>query len=211
MQQINLYLDEFKRIEPKFSAAVIVILSGYAFVIGLLISGVLAGMLWYQQSNLEQHQAKATEWEKQLAAAEQAYPEPQVEPLLLRKIDKLKQDIARNQTVLRYLNGRQLEVENQSFSVLLLALTWVNQEDLWLTKVAIKDGGQSLSLTGKTLNPDSLPVYLDKLSELEVFSDMSFRVFDLTREPDGLSFKVSTKKEVKTVESLLEKVTNRNQ
>lgn len=86
----------------------------------------------------------------------------------------------------------------------------MNQEDLWLTKVAIKDGGQSLSLSGKTLNPDSLPVYLDKLSELEVFSDMSFRVFDLTREPDGLSFEVSTKKEVKTVESLLEKVTDRN-
>lgn len=210
MQQINLYLDEFKRIEPKFSAAVILILSGYAFVIGAIISGALAGMLWYQQSNLKQHQAKATEWEKQLAAAEQAYPEPKVDPLLLRKIDTLKENIARNQTVLRYLNGRQLEVENQAFSVLLLALTWVNQEDLWLTKVAIKDGGQSLSLSGKTLNPDSLPVYLDKLSELEVFSDMSFRVFDLTREPDGLSFEVSTKKEVKTVESLLEKVTDRN-
>jgi len=210
MQQINLYLDEFKRIEPKFSAAVILILSGYAFVIGAIISGALAGMLWYQQSNLKQHQAKATEWEKQLAAAEQVYPEPKVDPLLLRKIDTLKENIARNQTVLRYLNGRQLEVENQAFSVLLLALTWVNQEDLWLTKVAIKDGGQSLSLTGKTLNPDSLPVYLDKLSELEVFSDMSFRVFDLTREPDGLIFEVSTKKEVKTVESLLEKVTDRN-
>ena len=210
MQQINLYLDEFKRIEPKFSAAVILILSGYAFVIGVIITGVLVSMLWYQQSNLKQHQAKATEWEKQLAAAEQVYPEPKVDPLLLRKIDTLKENIARNQTVLRYLNGRQLEVENQAFSVLLLALTWVNQEDLWLTKVAIKDGGQSLSLTGKTLNPDSLPVYLDKLSELEVFSDMSFRVFDLTREPDGLSFEVSTKKEVKTVESLLEKVTDRN-
>ena len=210
MQQINLYLDEFKRIEPKFSAAVILILSGYAFVIGAIISGALAGMLWYQQSNLKQHQAKATEWEKQLAAAEQVYPEPKVDPLLLRKIDSLKENIARNQTVLRYLNGRQLEVENQAFSVLLLALTWVNQEDLWLTKVAIKDGGQSLSLSGKTLNPDSLPVYLDKLSELEVFSDMSFRVFDLTREPDGLIFEVSTKKEVKTVESLLEKVTDRN-
>ena len=210
MQQINLYLDEFKRIEPKFSAAVVLILSGYAFVIGAIISGALAGMLWYQQSNLKQHQAKATEWEKQLAAAEQAYPEPKVDPLLLRKIDSLKENIARNQTVLRYLNGRQLEVENQAFSVLLLALTWVNQEDLWLTKVAIKDGGQSFSLSGKTLNPDSLPVYLDKLSELEVFSDMSFRVFDLTREPDGLSFEVSTKKEVKTVESLLEKVTDRN-
>ena len=210
MQQINLYLDEFKRIEPKFSAAVILILSGYAFVIGVIITGVLVSMLWYQQSNLKQHQAKATEWEKQLAAAEQVYPEPKVDPLLLRKIDTLKENIARNQTVLRYLNGRQLEVENQAFSVLLLALTWVNQEDLWLTKVAIKDGGQSLSLTGKTLNPDSLPVYLDKLSELEVFSDMSFSVFDLTREPDGLIFEVSTKKEVKTVESLLEKVTDRN-
>lgn len=123
MQQINLYLDEFKRIEPKFSAAVILILSGYAFVIGAIISGALAGMLWYQQSNLKQHQAKATEWEKQLAAAEQAYPEPKVDPLLLRKIDTLKENIARNQTVLRYLNGRQLEVENQAFSVLLLALT----------------------------------------------------------------------------------------
>lgn len=210
MQQINLYLDDFKRIEPKFSAAVILILSGYALVIGLLVSGILGGLVWYQQSSMESHQAKAKDWTGQLALAKQAYPAPVVDPILKRKIESLKQNITRNKTVLKYLNSRQLEVENQAFSVFLLALTWVNQEDLWLTRVAIRDGGQSLSLAGKTLAPESLPEYLDKLSELDVFSDMSFRVFDLDRDGDALTFEVSSKKEAKSVETILDKVTQSN-
>lgn len=210
MQQINLYHDEFKRIEPPFSAAVIIIISGYALAIGLLVSGVLGGMVWYQQSSMEAHQAKAKDWNEQLVLAKQAYPEPVVDPALKRKIESLKQTVSKNKTVLKYLNSRQLEVENQAFSVFLLALTWVNQEDLWLTRVAIRDGGQSLSLAGKTLSPESLPLYLDKLSDLEVFSDMSFRVFDLNRDGDALRFQVSSKKEAKSVETILEKITQGN-
>ena len=210
MQQINLYLDEFKQIEPKYSAVFILILSGYALFIGVVVSTILATLVWYQESSMKDHSAKALDWEAQLELAKQAYPEPKTDPLLLRKIETLKQNVARNKTVLRYLNSRQLEVENQAFSVLLLALTWVNQDDLWLTSVAIRDGGQSLSLEGRTLAPESLPKYLDKLSELEVFSDMSFRVFDLKREGDALVFQVSSKKEVKSVETLLEQVSKGN-
>lgn len=210
MQQINLYLEEFKQIEPKISAAVILILMGYALFLGLLISAILGGMLWSEQSNLSGQETRAQDWQGQLQVAQQHYPAPQVDASLLRKIENQKGNIERNKTVLRYLNGRQLEVENQAFSVLLLALTWVNQDDLWLTRVAIRDGGQSMSLTGLTLSPESLPKYLDKLSKLDVFSDMSFRVFDLKRDGDMLSFEVSSQAKGSGIDGYVEKITKGN-
>lgn len=210
MQQVNLYLDEFKQIEPKFSAPVILILCGYTVFIGLLGSAILGGMLWSQKSSLQDHAFRAQDWQEQLQVAKQHYPVPQVDAGLLRKIENQKALIERNKTVLRYLNSRQLEVENQAFSVLLLALTWVKQDDLWLTQVAIREGGQAMSLTGMTLSPEALPVYLEKLAELDVFSDMSFRVFDLKREGDMLSFEISSQPKVRSIDGYVEKITKGN-
>lgn len=208
MQQVNLYLDEFKFIEPPFSAAIILIISGYVLVVGAVISLVMGFYFMSEKRAAEVSQTKAVQWSEQLSLAEQQYPAPVVSENLKKKLAGLKSDIQRNNLVLSYLKNRQEEAENQAFSVLLLALTWVREEGLWLTHIKIQNGGRALQLKGKALTSEALPKYIDKLREVEVFADMGFRVFDMHRGEDGLEFEIASYHQEQKVEAVMENLTN---
>ncbi|NVK40162.1 MAG: PilN domain-containing protein [Oceanospirillaceae bacterium] len=208
MQQVNLYLDEFKHQEPEMSSAVILILSGYMVIIGVVISVALSAMSWFVgKDNLGLSQ-QADYWQEQLDIAFKKNPEPMIDSNLLKNIEQLEKQVLQNEGVLNYLKSRTENIENQSFAVYLLGLTWVYQEDLWLTKVSIKRSGQSLTLTGKALNSRALPAYLKKLSEIEVFKNMTFQVFDLQKEGKEFKFVVSSDAQEKTLDGYFENVSS---
>ncbi len=192
MQQINLYQDEFKNISPPYSANTMVLLTLLSVVIGVVISAILATLMWWWEGELEENRTQWSVWQSNLQRAKIEFPEPKVDARLARNISGFKLDIERNRQVLKYLHSQQLNSEHQSFSVILLALTWVSEKDLWLTNIKISKGGASLSLEGRALNAGALPNYLKKLSDIEVFSDMKLRVFEMTRAENGLTFLVSS-------------------
>ncbi len=210
MQQVNLYLDEFKHIEAPYSAATLMFLSVYSLIFGLLIGGVLLSILWWQQSGLQTNKKQLNVWQENLSIAKIEFPEPKIDQHLKNNISRLKEEIIKNKAVLKYLQSRQIEVEHQSFSVLLLALTWVTEKDLWLTDIKITGGGENLFLSGRSLRADSLPNYLKKLSEIDVFSQLQFRVFEMDREGDEFTFVVSSMREEDNLEQALKKVTGKS-
>lgn len=210
MQQVNLYLDEFKHIEPAYSAKTSLFLAVYSVLLGLLVSIILIFIMWWWQSTLTESNKQLKIWQENLDIAQIEFPEPAVDAHFKKNIDLLKAEISRNKLVLKYLESRQLEVEQQSFSILLLALTWVNEKDLWLTDIKITSGGTQLYLSGKALNANNLPSYLNKLSEIEVFSQMKFRVFEMNREGDKFNFVVSSQRGGEAIEQVLEKFTGQH-
>jgi len=210
MQQVNLYLDEFKHIEPPYSAVTLMFLSVYSLVLGLLIGGGLLSVLWWQQSDLKANKKQLNVWQENLSIAKIEFPEPQIDEHLKNNISRLKEEFVRNKAVLKYLQSRQIEVEHQSFSVLLLALTWVSEKDLWLTDIKITGGGENLFLSGRSLRADSLPSYLEKLSEIDVFSQLQFRVFEMDREGDEFTFVVSSTREEDGLEKEIKKITGKS-
>lgn len=210
MQQVNLYLNEFKHIEPPYSAATLLYLSVYSILFGFLISGFLVSILWWQKAELKVSKKQLNVWQENLAIAKIEFPEPKVDEKFKVIISELKEEMARNKVVLKYLESRQIQVEHQSFSVFLLALTWVIEKDLWLTDIQITEGGENLHLSGRALKADSLPIYLKKLSEIDVFSNMKFRVFEMDREENEFSFVVSSMREGRDLESILEQFTGKN-
>ncbi len=210
MQQINLYLDEFKHIEPPFSANTMLALAIYSVLVGILVSLILASLMWWWQGELEVSQNKWEVWQKELQQAKSLYPEPKVDARFVRNTENLKKDLERNRKVLGYLHSQQLDAEHQSFSVYLLALTWVNEKDLWLTDIKISKGGASLALSGRALHAEALPRYLKKLSEIEVFADMKFKVFEMTRDEESLTFLVSSNRDKQELDSVLDQLTGEN-
>ena len=206
MQQINLYLDEFKHIDPPYSATTMLVLALASLLLGVVVSVILAALMWWQQGELAGHQQEWQTWQQNLQEAKVLYPEPQVDLRLVRNIASVTLDIERNRRVLQYLESRQLDAEHQSFSVYLLALTWVVEKDLWLTEVEITKGGASLSLTGRALSAESLPSYLKKLSEDEGFAHMKFIVFEMTREEEALTFVVSSDRTIQDIDDVLQQL-----
>jgi Tfp pilus assembly protein PilN len=204
LQQINLYQDEFKKIDPPYSANTMLLLAFGSIMVGVIISTILATLMWWWQSELTGNKKDGDIWQVNLQKAILEFPAPQEDARLVRNMVDLKLGIDRNKKVLKHLHTQQLNAEHQSFSVLLLALTWVTEKDLWLTNIKITKGGASLSLQGRALNAEALPNYLKKLSEIEIFTDLKFRVFEMTREKKELSFVVSSDREIQDLKGVMD-------
>lgn len=207
MQQVNLYLDEFKKTEIPFSAAIFLIICGYSIAISILISLLLRGVIFYEGLALSEAKDAATKWQEQLSIAERMYPEPKVDPILLKQIESKRQQVTRNDRVLDFLESNGLAQKDAAFSEFLSAFTRVEQEGLWLKRIQIESGGSSLRIEGYVLKPKALPDYLQKLSKEPVFNGMDFKVFDLKRDEGVMEFVVSSNVESSNIETLLENST----
>ena len=208
MQQVNLYLDEFKQIEPPYSALLNAVLLAGILILSIIISVVLFIVVWYEQSQLQIVQQDLNKWQQALEVAQKKYPEPLVDAALTLKISNLEKNSQRNEKLLRFLSTRNMNVESQSFSKLLTALTEIQQPGLWLTEITIAKGGASISFSGFTQQANALPEYLKKLSKLSEFEDMHFKVFDMNREGAKLAFMISSSREAQ-VENLLESLSKK--
>jgi Tfp pilus assembly protein PilN len=206
MQQINFFQDEFKKIEPPFSAVILVIVLGYSLVLSLVVTVILMTLSEWKSKNFIEYKNELSVLVGELEVTKKAYPAPLIDTNLVRKIETLEDRQSKNLRVLKYLATRKVEVDQQSFSVMLSGLSKVQQPNLWLTQVRLYRGGNEIELTGRTLSAAALPEYLKKLSTLNAFSEMEFEVFDMKRTESGLFFVVSSKRENNDAKTLLEKI-----
>lgn len=206
MQQVNFYKGEFKNIEPPFSSSVLLIAVGYSVMVGLIICIALFFLAQLKQSDVQKHKADLTNVNSQLEQTRKKYPAPKTDAKLLSQIDVLKIRAAKNTKVLEYLETREVDIAQQSFSTMLDGLSKIQQKNLWLTQIEILKGGRHIRLTGSTLTAASLPEYLKKLSTIRSFVDLEFEVFDMTRTKNGLNFVVSSKRDDDDSKEKLEKI-----
>lgn len=205
MQQVNLYLDAFKRIEPPYSAKIILLCIIYSTVFAALVGLVMFAIVWANGNDNKTLMRELNNWQNRFEQAKSDYPISSVNANLVMQIESLDAEKNANEQILTYLQTHSLSIEQQSFSVYLLALTWVKEPGLWLTSVKISDGGRSLKLSGRTQSADLLPKYLQKIAAIDVFSEMNFKVFDMKRDKQGLKFVVSSNREEMDVEDIMEK------
>jgi hypothetical protein len=195
MQQVNFFQNEFKRIDPPYSAAVLVIVLSYSLAVCLLVSIVLIYLSQSVSADLSKNKAQLNKLNTQLVITKKEYPAPKVDGNLLAQLEILKLRKDKNKKVLKYLETREMDISQQSFSGMMNGLSQIQQKNLWLTQVEILNGGQEVKLTGSTLSAAALPEYLKKLATVPSFFEMEFEVFDMTRNNNGLDFVVSSKRD----------------
>jgi hypothetical protein len=206
MQQVNFYKGEFRKIEPSFSSAILLIAVSYSFIISLIICIVLLFLGNLKQNDMLKNKIDLTNVNSELEQTRKKYPTIKIDAKLLSQIDILKIRAVKNRKVLEYLETREVDISQQSFSIMLDGLSKIQQKDLWLTEIEILKGGRQIRLTGSTLNAASLPDYLKKLSTIQSFVDLEFEVFDMTRTKSGLKFVVSSKRDDDDSKEKLEEI-----
>jgi hypothetical protein len=206
MQQVNFFQDEFKRIDPPYSAAVLVIVLSYSLAMCLLISIIFIYLAQSVSADLLKNKAQLNKLNSQLAITKKEYPAPKVDGNLLNQLEILKLRKDKNKKVLKYLETREMDISQQSFSAMMNGLTQIQQKNLWLTQIEILNGGQEIKLTGSTLSAAALPKYLKKLATVPSFFEMEFEVFDMTRSNNGLDFVVSSKRDKDDSKDKLESI-----
>ncbi|MDZ7788274.1 MAG: hypothetical protein U5K73_09175 [Halofilum sp. (in: g-proteobacteria)] len=188
-QQINLYLDEFRRRTDPLDAKHI----GIGVIVLLaILAAVSAGLVW--QARQVEARVAELERERDAAQAELTRKQERLQALQAEEEDdgqlrRLRAELAAKQRLVDYLESGRFGTRG-GFSDWLEALARNRVEDLWLARVELRAGGSRVRVAGHALAPETVPTFLSGLAEQEAFSGYRFRTMriDRTEEGDRLDF-----------------------
>ncbi|MCI0401403.1 MAG: PilN domain-containing protein [Gammaproteobacteria bacterium] len=185
-QQINLYQPIFRTEKKVFTALAM------AEICGMVIVGlaVMYGYAAWQVHGLKKEVSKIEEQRnvalKKIDNLHEQFPGREKSKQLEDEIQELTQELMARTRIADILSGGALGNTN-GFSDYLEALARRHVQGTWLTEVSISNGGQTIGIAGSTLVPDLVPMYLQRLSDEEVFKGLSFNVMQMQRASDTSS------------------------
>lgn len=182
VQNINLYLPEFRRRKHWLDARAVLALAGASLVLLALVSGVE----YWQLSGLRAERTVADVQAAQAQATTAALVEElgvQTEDLaLLDNIRALESQLQSKQTLLQFLEGRELGNAG-GFSEHLADLSRYHVQGLSLKQITLEDGGRSVRLSGQVVKAELVPMYLQSLSQGATYAGTNFERLQISDSP----------------------------
>jgi type IV pilus assembly PilN-like protein len=179
-QQINLFNPQFLRQKKYFSAATM------TEALGLLVLGmaIFYGFAFWQDRSLARQTAESTgayEQQKQLFAKVAAELSPEKrEAQLDQELKRTEAAIAVRQGLLREIRAG-LTGESAGYSEYLRAFARQTVQGLWLTGIQIAEGGAQLTMNGRALQADLVPVLIGRLKRETLLRGRPLEALTITR------------------------------
>jgi len=196
-QQINLFQSVLiDKSEPLQARQLGLILLGF---MGLLLLLSLLGYWQFQSAGdqLTTLQQQKTALTAQVEAWEKQYPERQKSVLLEEEIERSKRMLAGQKRLLGYFSQRD-EEGNEGALGILEGLARYRSSGVWLSRIQLDLGDDSISLGGSALRPEQVPQYLQALGERGVLAGRVFSRLKLTQlqeRPGQVDFRLETSAE----------------
>ncbi len=192
MQQINLYLPEFRPNRKPVRA------QHMLWAAGALLLLLIFWSLWSakqtqdlaEQVGVEQGKLEALQQQVQELTARQ--PRRQG-PDLETQVERLKAEIQRRESI-RLLITQQNLGNAEGFSAQLQALARQSMEELALQHFSLQQGGDYVELSGRVRQAERVPEYLQRLRLEPSFAQVRFGVMDVEQDESsepGLKFSLS--------------------
>jgi len=180
MQQINLYLPEFRPNREPLRAIHIL---GCSLVFLVLLVGFSfysnhQQVLLQQQLEQEQANKKVLEAQLQLLSAKKPV---QVSAELDAKIIQLQNNLQRHQQILSMISHQDLG-NDKGFSAQLNALGQASLNTISVESFSLQRGGKYAELYGLTRSADQIPLYIQRLRRDASFADVGFGVLNIERD-----------------------------
>lgn len=179
-RQINLFNPAFEKRKKSFSALAMV----QAF--GLVMAGTLI-LYFYAVRQVEEAEkqenltAKRLEAERgRLEKTTKEIVSPEKNTALLDEIRRLENQAKVRGEELAILQGGGIG-KGRGFSDFMRAQARQHVEGLWLTGFRIADGGNEVTLEGRTLQPELVPVYIQRLKQEPVMQGLAFATLEMSR------------------------------
>jgi len=180
-QQINLLDRGFRR-----AAAVLPVRQ-----LAALFLAAVAGLTAYyfaERSRLEALEQRVAhleaDYSQQQAGVKRSGDRAREGADLDRRIARLTAERRAKGHVLNLLAGRAVG-NTDGFSAYLEGLARQTQSGVWLRRIAIRGGGNDLTLAGSALDPKLVPRYLKRLSAQAPYKGTAFRTFKMSRRTDA--------------------------
>lgn len=193
-QQINLYQPVFRKQPVSFSFNMLLIL----MLLSILTMAGLYGLGGWQSAQLAEQlgasQVQRDKLEESVARIAGQLPKPAVNKMLESELQQLINKRKSGFALLNTLKSR-VAANRDGFSGIFEGLARHSFPELWFTHVAITEAGNSLTLKGKSLKPEWVPLLLKNLYQEPTFSGRSFQIVELVRQDEfspALDFSLMT-------------------
>ncbi|MCP1728098.1 hypothetical protein J2T60_002098 [Natronospira proteinivora] len=196
-QNINLYQPIFRRQRKVFSAETMLMMLGL-LILGLALMTVWSQWRYAQMAERVDHlQNQETEALARLSSLEETLPPREESPALRRAVQDSEAERAVKEQALNVLRNGELG-QQQGFSRYLEALGRQRIDPVWLTHISLEEGGQHISLRGRTRQAEQMPIYLQRLSDEPSYAGTDFRTLrmdraELSEGGSVLEFRLSTR------------------
>jgi hypothetical protein len=179
-QQINLFNPVFLTQKKYFS--VLTMLQALGLI--LLGSALFYGYALYQVAQM----SKQTEEMGKRYAAEQArlvnfaneFSPQRTSQMLEQELKSLESQVAVQENLLNMLKGGAIG-NTEGYSEYMRAFARQSINGLWLTAFDITGDGAQMSLSGAVLNPQLVPVYIQRLNREKIMRGKTFAAFQMQR------------------------------
>ena len=188
-QQINLFNPLFRKQQKYFSAVTML------QALGLILLGslLLYGYARYRTSLMEQHAAQAdlaqkTTQAKMLELSALAGPR-QPSKLLADEVARMESKVEARKHIVGML-GQGDFGSNQGFSEFFRALSRQTMDGLWITGFHVSGAENEVNISGRALQPELVPVFINRLKTETVLAGKSFTTMEIRlpepeKTPDG--------------------------
>lgn len=195
-QQINLYQEQFREKPVTLPARQMAMIAGGLLAVMVVVSG---GMGWMNHQAGQRHVELSGRTEALKLANDQLQARltgQAVEPALAAGVEDAARQLQARQKIMQWMEKSQ---ENLAvpFSALLEGLSRQHVQGLWLTYIAIENGGQGLHLQGSSLDPKLIPDFLGRLKSETAYEGREFRKVLMRADetnPAVLNFALTTDK-----------------
>lgn len=180
MQQINLYLPEFRPNREPLRAIHMVWAGLVLLVLLLVFSFYSSHQQELLQQQLLQEQTSQQALQNQLQILSVKKPAQSSAELDL-KVAQLQKNLQRHLQILSMISHQNLG-NDKGFSAQLNALGQASLNTISVETFSLQRGGKYAELSGLTRGADQIPLYLQRLRKDASFTDVGFGVLNIERD-----------------------------
>lgn len=169
---INLYQDSLKPKKERLPFSKVLLLNGAAIGVMLVVVIALNITLGAKQKKLNEKTNAISQLNSEIKTLSAALEKKRDTQSLQQQLEKVNAKIENRKRLLAYLDSGELSFDATKYGEVMDDLANFHNQDLWLTSIDIDT--QTIRLTGQTLAPSSIPVWLKKLQQSPFFQGKSF-------------------------------------
>ena len=169
---INLYQDSLKPKKERLPFSKVLLLNGAAIGVMLVVVIALNITLGAKQKKLNEKTNAISQLNSEIKTLSAALEKKRDTQSLQQQLEKVNAKIENRKRLLAYLDSGELSFDATKYGEVMDDLANFHNQDLWLTSIDIDT--QTIRLSGQTLAPSSIPVWLKKLQQSPFFQGKSF-------------------------------------
>lgn len=179
-QQINLFNPAFRKQRELFTALMLVQALAALVLVMISVYGYQYRQVTLLDKQIKTGAASLTQEQARLVKMAAEHAPRQKDAVLEKRAAEMEQQLKGEETVLEVLQSGSLG-NTQGYSGYMRAFARQTVNGLWLTEFGIKGAGKEMFLGGRTLRPELVPAYIQRLNQETATQGRDFAALEIQR------------------------------